>query len=67
MSSPTVVALPGLSTSQNPTSSDWLPNLILASKTITAAADLLPFPYVKGAFGPVVPILEAVEACDISL
>ncbi|KAJ7289418.1 hypothetical protein C8J57DRAFT_431685 [Mycena rebaudengoi] len=42
-------------------SSDWLANLILTAKTITAAAECLPFPYLKGALGPVIPILEAVQ------
>ncbi|KAJ7272241.1 P-loop containing nucleoside triphosphate hydrolase protein [Mycena rebaudengoi] len=42
-------------------SPDRLANLILTSKTLTAAAELLPFPYVKGALGPLVPILEAVQ------
>ncbi|KAJ7280093.1 hypothetical protein C8J57DRAFT_1712128 [Mycena rebaudengoi] len=42
-------------------SPDWLANLILTAKTITAAAELGPFPFLKGALGPVVPILEAVQ------
>ncbi|KAJ7244001.1 hypothetical protein C8J57DRAFT_1725803 [Mycena rebaudengoi] len=42
-------------------SPDRLANLILTSKTIVAAAELMPFPYVKGALGPVIPILEAVQ------
>ncbi|KAJ7260249.1 hypothetical protein C8J57DRAFT_1471841 [Mycena rebaudengoi] len=40
---------------------DRLANLILTSKTVVAAAELLPFPYLKGALGPVIPILEAVQ------
>ncbi|KAJ7251077.1 hypothetical protein C8J57DRAFT_1723343 [Mycena rebaudengoi] len=40
---------------------DRLATLILASKTIVAATELLPFPYLKGALGPVIPILEAVQ------
>jgi hypothetical protein len=40
---------------------DRLANLIMASKSIVAAAELLPFPYLKGALGPVIPILEAVQ------
>ncbi|KAJ7260272.1 hypothetical protein C8J57DRAFT_1638054 [Mycena rebaudengoi] len=40
---------------------DRLANLILTSKSIVAAAELLPFPYLKGALGPVIPILEAVQ------
>ncbi|KAJ7278413.1 hypothetical protein C8J57DRAFT_1576978 [Mycena rebaudengoi] len=43
------------------TSPDWLANLILTAKMITAAAGFLPFPCVKGALSPVVPILEAVQ------
>ncbi|KAJ7262958.1 hypothetical protein C8J57DRAFT_1719186 [Mycena rebaudengoi] len=42
-------------------SPDRLANLILTSKTVVAAAELVPFPYVKGALGPVIPILEAVQ------
>ncbi|KAJ7062230.1 hypothetical protein C8F01DRAFT_1082771 [Mycena amicta] len=40
---------------------DWLSSTILAARTITAAGDCLPFPYVKGAFGIVVIFLETVE------
>ncbi|KAJ7260243.1 hypothetical protein C8J57DRAFT_485408 [Mycena rebaudengoi] len=40
---------------------DRLANLILASKTVVAAAELLPFPYLNGALGLVIPILEAVQ------
>ncbi|KAJ7254175.1 hypothetical protein C8J57DRAFT_1658270 [Mycena rebaudengoi] len=40
---------------------DRLANLILTSKTAVAAAELLPFPYLNGALGPVIPILEAVQ------
>ncbi|KAJ6607831.1 hypothetical protein B0H10DRAFT_538833 [Mycena sp. CBHHK59/15] len=61
MSSPQPAALPNPSTASNTTSPDWLANFILTAKTITAAAELLPFPYVKGVFGAVVPILEAVQ------
>ncbi|KAJ7282246.1 hypothetical protein C8J57DRAFT_43987 [Mycena rebaudengoi] len=42
-------------------SPDRLANLIMASKSIVAGAELLPFPYLKGALGPVIPILEAVQ------
>ncbi|KAJ7476092.1 hypothetical protein FB451DRAFT_1245755 [Mycena latifolia] len=41
--------------------SDWLATSLLAAKTITAGAECLPFPYVKGAFGMVSILLEAVE------
>ncbi|KAJ7252309.1 hypothetical protein C8J57DRAFT_1520151 [Mycena rebaudengoi] len=40
---------------------DRLANLILTSKSIIAAAELLPFPYLKVALGPVILILEAVQ------
>ncbi|KAJ6580477.1 hypothetical protein DFH09DRAFT_294754 [Mycena vulgaris] len=42
-------------------SSNWLANSLLAAKTITAAAEYTPFPYIKGAFGLVVILLETVE------
>ncbi|KAJ7260183.1 hypothetical protein C8J57DRAFT_1514890 [Mycena rebaudengoi] len=58
MSTPPTAAAPPPSTAVSP---DRLANLILTSKTIVAAAELLPFPYVKGALGPVIPILEAVQ------
>ncbi|KAJ6544398.1 hypothetical protein B0H19DRAFT_1267671 [Mycena capillaripes] len=41
--------------------SNWLAPSILTAKTATAAADCLPFPYVKGVFGVVVVLLEAVQ------
>ncbi|KAJ7433400.1 hypothetical protein FB451DRAFT_327755 [Mycena latifolia] len=41
--------------------SDWLANSLTTAKTVTAAAESLPFPYVKGVFGTVVIILETVE------
>ncbi|KAJ7850967.1 hypothetical protein B0H13DRAFT_52122 [Mycena leptocephala] len=41
--------------------SDWLAPTIVAAKMITAAGECLPFPYVKGAFGMVVILLETVE------
>ncbi|KAJ6540386.1 hypothetical protein B0H19DRAFT_1077798 [Mycena capillaripes] len=62
MSTPQAVAPPGPSASGKTSSSqDWLANLILIAKTITAATELTPIPYIKGAIGPVVPILEAIE------
>ncbi|KAJ6563730.1 hypothetical protein DFH09DRAFT_1082308 [Mycena vulgaris] len=42
-------------------SANWLANSLLAAKTITAAAECAPFPYIKGAFGLVVILLETVE------
>ncbi|KAJ7080691.1 P-loop containing nucleoside triphosphate hydrolase protein [Mycena epipterygia] len=46
----------------SPTSkSAWLETLIFNAKLITSGADALPFPYVKGVFGTVVFLLEAVE------
>ncbi|KAJ7278519.1 hypothetical protein C8J57DRAFT_1577215 [Mycena rebaudengoi] len=59
MTSPQPTPLPGPPATRN--SPDRLANLILTSKTLTAAADLMPFPYVKGALGPLIPILEAVQ------
>ncbi|KAJ7485741.1 hypothetical protein FB451DRAFT_1363568 [Mycena latifolia] len=41
--------------------SGWLPVLIFNAKAITAAAEALPFPYVKGVFGMAVFLLETVE------
>ncbi|KAJ7343824.1 hypothetical protein DFH08DRAFT_1081240 [Mycena albidolilacea] len=41
--------------------SDWLAPSILTAKTVTAAAECFPFPYVKGVFGTVVILLETVE------
>ncbi|KAJ7467937.1 hypothetical protein FB451DRAFT_1481068 [Mycena latifolia] len=41
--------------------SDWLGPALLAAKTITAGAECVPFPYVKGAFGVIVVLLETVE------
>lgn len=46
--------------------SDWLTNFILTAKTITATAELLPFPYLAAAFGPLVPVLQAVQVCILS-
>ncbi|KAJ7904115.1 hypothetical protein B0H13DRAFT_1881787 [Mycena leptocephala] len=49
--------------SQGPVASksDWLAPTIVAARMITAASECLPFPYVKGAFGMVVILLETVE------
>ncbi|KAJ7245210.1 hypothetical protein C8J57DRAFT_1524333 [Mycena rebaudengoi] len=59
MTTPQTTPPPGPpGTSSSP---DWLENLILTAKTITATAEWLPFPYIKGALGPVIPILEAVQ------
>ncbi|KAJ7742901.1 hypothetical protein B0H16DRAFT_1890195 [Mycena metata] len=40
--------------------SDWLAPAILTAKTITAAAECAPFPYVKGVSGTVLILLETV-------
>ncbi|KAJ7277302.1 putative kinesin [Mycena rebaudengoi] len=40
---------------------DQLTHLIMASKSIVAAAELLPFPYLNVALRPIIPILEAVQ------
>ncbi|KAJ7121154.1 hypothetical protein C8R44DRAFT_981963 [Mycena epipterygia] len=39
----------------------WLEALLFNAKLITAGADAFPFPYVKGVFGTVVFLLEAVQ------
>ncbi|KAJ6477799.1 hypothetical protein DFH09DRAFT_1467602 [Mycena vulgaris] len=41
--------------------SNWLSTSLLTAKAITAGAECLPFPYVKGIFGMVVAILKTVE------
>ncbi|KAJ7640188.1 hypothetical protein B0H17DRAFT_1216673 [Mycena rosella] len=41
--------------------SDWLETSLTTGKGVTAAAECLPFPYVKRVFGLVVIILETVE------
>ncbi|KAJ6547732.1 hypothetical protein DFH09DRAFT_634051 [Mycena vulgaris] len=41
--------------------SDWLAGSLTTAKLIAAGAECIPFPYVKGAFGMVVVILETVE------
>ncbi|KAJ6547806.1 hypothetical protein DFH09DRAFT_1087554 [Mycena vulgaris] len=41
--------------------SDWLTGSLTTAKLITAGAECIPFPYVKGVFGMVVIILEMVE------
>ncbi|KAJ7711378.1 hypothetical protein B0H16DRAFT_1703516 [Mycena metata] len=40
--------------------SDWLTPAILTAKTITAAAECAPFPYIKGVSGTVLILLETV-------
>ncbi|KAJ7692002.1 hypothetical protein B0H16DRAFT_1486594 [Mycena metata] len=40
--------------------SDWLTSAILTAKTITAAAECAPFPYIKGVSGTVLILLETV-------
>ncbi|KAJ7690249.1 hypothetical protein B0H17DRAFT_1201815 [Mycena rosella] len=42
-------------------SSDWLGTMILNARAISAAADTIPLPYVKGVFGTAVFLLEAVD------
>ncbi|KAJ7451925.1 hypothetical protein FB451DRAFT_1524481 [Mycena latifolia] len=41
--------------------SDWLATSLVIAKAVTAAAECIPFPYVKGVFGTAVTILETVE------
>ncbi|KAJ7881982.1 hypothetical protein B0H14DRAFT_1491037 [Mycena olivaceomarginata] len=40
---------------------DWLANMILTVKTIAAGAEFIPVPYIRGAFGTVVILLETVD------
>ncbi|KAJ7027691.1 hypothetical protein C8F04DRAFT_1399351 [Mycena alexandri] len=40
---------------------DWLAPAILTAKTITAAAECAPFPYIKGVSGTVLILLETVD------
>jgi hypothetical protein len=46
--------------------SDWLANSLVAAKTITAAAECAPFPYIKGVFATAVILLETVEVQHFS-
>ncbi|KAJ7078767.1 hypothetical protein C8R43DRAFT_351423 [Mycena crocata] len=41
--------------------SDWLVNSLVTAKIVVSAAECAPFPFVKGAFGIVVVLLETVE------
>ncbi|KAJ7746076.1 hypothetical protein B0H16DRAFT_1726679 [Mycena metata] len=41
--------------------SEWLAPAILTVKTITAAAECAPFPYIKGVSGTVLILLETVQ------
>ncbi|KAJ7450387.1 hypothetical protein FB451DRAFT_1410367 [Mycena latifolia] len=41
--------------------SDWLAPSLLTAKTMSAAVDGVPFPYVKGAFGVIVILLETLQ------
>ncbi|KAJ7704123.1 hypothetical protein B0H17DRAFT_1194027 [Mycena rosella] len=41
--------------------SDWLEAMILNARAISAAADTIPLPYVKGVFGAAVFLLETVD------
>ncbi|KAJ7668844.1 hypothetical protein B0H17DRAFT_219425 [Mycena rosella] len=42
-------------------SSDWLGAMILSARAISAAADAIPLPYVKGVFGAAVFLLETIN------
>jgi hypothetical protein len=53
--------------SPSPSGTDWLANSLLFAKTIAAAAECAPFPYLKGVFGTVVVLLETVEVCTPGL
>ncbi|KAJ7120134.1 hypothetical protein C8R44DRAFT_877594 [Mycena epipterygia] len=61
-SSPQKAVISCPSAKPSPTSNPaWLEVLLFNAKMITAGADALPFPYVKGIFGTVVFLLEAVQ------
>ncbi|KAJ7099213.1 hypothetical protein C8R44DRAFT_747896 [Mycena epipterygia] len=55
-----VVSCPPFKPSLTPNPA-WLEALLFNAKMITTGADALPFPYVKGIFGTVVFLLEAVQ------
>ncbi|KAJ6557594.1 hypothetical protein B0H19DRAFT_1290623 [Mycena capillaripes] len=40
---------------------DWVGTSLLTARTITAAAECAPFPYIKGVFATVVILLETIE------
>ncbi|KAJ7640137.1 hypothetical protein B0H17DRAFT_477988 [Mycena rosella] len=66
MASPSAAASSSSATSATPNASsssslDWLEISLLTARTITAAAECAPFPYIKGAFGTAVILLETVE------
>jgi hypothetical protein len=46
---------------------DWLGKLIEVARLATSAGDLAPFPYIKGAAGAVVVLLETIEVRLITL
>ncbi|KAJ7101063.1 hypothetical protein C8R44DRAFT_988387 [Mycena epipterygia] len=61
-SSPQNAVISRPSSKPSPTSNPaWLEALLFNAKMITTGADTLPFPYVKGIFGTVVFLLEAVQ------
>ncbi|KAJ7703744.1 hypothetical protein B0H17DRAFT_1194217 [Mycena rosella] len=45
-------------------SSDWLAMMIFNARAISAAADAIPLPYVKGVFGTAVFLLETVDKVE---
>jgi hypothetical protein len=46
--------------------SDWLAGLIEVAKAATAAGELAPFPYIKGAAASLLVLLQAIEVCLLS-
>ncbi|KAJ7175032.1 hypothetical protein C8R43DRAFT_975740 [Mycena crocata] len=52
---------PSQAITESSANSDWLANSLLTAKIITAVGECAPFPGVKGAFGAVVALLEAVQ------
>ncbi|KAJ6476787.1 hypothetical protein DFH09DRAFT_1108736 [Mycena vulgaris] len=60
-SSPRKATAPSQVPPNQKSETDWLGPALLTAKAITAGAECVPFPYVKGAFGTVVILLETVE------
>ncbi|KAJ7105219.1 hypothetical protein C8R44DRAFT_858607 [Mycena epipterygia] len=60
-SPPATMGTISMASSSSETKSDWLANSLVTARTITAAAECVPFPCVKGVFGTVVVLLETVE------
>jgi hypothetical protein len=58
---------PGQSVQPRETRTEWLEPLLLAAKAGVAAGESCPIPYVKGAFGIVVLLLETVQVSNLAI